>query len=152
MMNDKYYESKDMRELNILHRALAVGASLIIGVFYYLIGDDLRLDATSTFFYLGFGAIIFGVIFSEWFYKFSIKQNSEKDYADYDSALWDYRAANIRRWALIEGPILISTVLMFIDSNMYLLFAAIVGLFFLLYSKLKDADFEQNYKFPKTNS
>jgi len=151
-MNQQLIPSDDLQGLNKLHRALTLGVTFVIGIFYFLKRDELVLNTNSIFFYLGFGLVMIGIIFSEWFYKNNLKNHSKWDYPDFDKAFNDSRAASIRRWAFIEGPTLTCAVLMFLDSNMYLLFVALIGLFFLLYSKLNMTDFEQNYKFPKTNS
>ena len=105
-----------VKELRIVHRALCIGASLIIVVNHFFIKPiDVSgiMDSLNLFSILGLCIAVVGVISASYLFN---KRTQELG-ADLNSEnLDDYRAAYILKWSLIEAAILINAIFYFFSN------------------------------------
>jgi len=145
-------QKEDIRSIKILHTALTVGVTLILCILYWLVNSKgIWLNNTGTMFIVGCVVVMIGVFASERIYKSRVEKDAETSFPNYTEAVASFRANNIIRWALLEGPALVATLLMFTDKNQYLFVPAVAALACLLYARLKERDFKEHYSVVSDN-
>jgi len=96
-------------------------------------------------FIIGCVIVMIGIFSSERIYKSKLQKDAESTFGSYEEAVTSFRSNNIIRWALLEGPALVATLLMFTDKNQYLFVPAVAALACLIYARVKEGDFREYY-------
>ena len=133
------------RSLNVLHLALVMGAVMVSLVIYFFSLTDRFFDYTDTsdiFLYICPALALFGLFSSEILTRKQINQIDPK--SSLEEKLGDYRAAKVREWALIEGPLLVCIVASMQTQNMLYFIIAGILIIFLYSKKVNEAKIKED--------
>lgn len=147
LRNMAVLNAEDKRRNNILHTSFCFGLLIITGVMYYLVskGAEVNYIYNSLFFTIGAVMVLINILLSSKVYSTNINKASERTFDSYDDASANFRAANIVRWALINGASLVSLILAFLENNLLGFVPTLIGLLFLYASKMNEEHFK-NYR------
>lgn len=136
--------AEDKKSNTVLHGALCFGLIAVSAVMYYLVsgnGTEIKYDATSMFFIIGAVAVLLSLLLSSKTYTTNINNARNRQFENYEAASANFRAANVARWSMVQGASMICLVLAFLDSNVLGFFPTIIGIIYLLVSKLNEEHF-----------
>lgn len=137
--------AEDKRSNTVLHSALCFGLVAIAAVMYYLVStgsSEMKYDPKSMFFIIGSVGVLLSLLISSKVYTTNINNAQNREFESYEAASANFRAANIARWSLVQGACMIALVLAFLDYNVLLFFPPVIGIVYLLVSKLNEEHFE----------
>ncbi len=123
--------------LRIIHAAILGGALLVLGVvrFAFLQPTDIDQAAFPDHFtlYLPIGVMVGGIALSEIIFKRMIQPAAAED--SLTKKLEGYRTACIVRWAILEVPILFSSIWLLMYHHRYFMGIALIGMAMLAFSR-----------------
>lgn len=125
--NDKSTLRKFIAEISVLHIAMTFGTLAAILVIYYFSVPEGRFDFSfSGDFFMILCPImaILGVYGGSFIYKNRVEK--AKQIKDFEEKLLAYRAANIVKFALVEGPALICAIALLQTQNLLYLTIGLV--------------------------
>lgn len=141
-------KASEFQQLQILHGALMAGATLVSIMLGFLLVRDGALADYSKF-TSGFLPIAAAIMFMEIAISFTIwnRRQSNIPVTNVASEKWlHYRSSCILRWALLEGGILISVILTFLERNPAGFCIPAVGLVFLFLARPSRDYVAEQYK------
>ncbi len=128
-----------LRQLTILHASLVMGVALMGVVMYFVASPSVDSDTntSSLFSWLVPSVAIGGVLASSLMFRMQVQQAQTK--SSLSEKLAGYRAASITRYAVVEGPAILSFVAYFLDGSFhYLALGGLLLVVLFLYRPSKD--------------